>query len=134
MGLLPGSPCSIHFGTGVTTAAPGSYKNLYLVVSDIAAARDELGSRGAEVSEPFHFTSLGGKRVRGSVMFSDIRDFTQLAESLPPEESIDLLNTYYTLMFNAISGHGGIVSLIEGDGLMAVFGAPCRCRTHFAMC
>src|SRR5215207_724047 len=38
----PGSPCSIHFGTGVTTAAPGSIQNLYLVVSDIEAARGEL--------------------------------------------------------------------------------------------
>jgi class 3 adenylate cyclase len=74
--------------------------------------------------------SLGGKRVRGSVMFSDIRDFTPLAESQPPEETIELLNTYYTLMFNAIAGHGGIVSLIIGDGLMAIFGAPLPLSDH----
>jgi class 3 adenylate cyclase len=74
--------------------------------------------------------SLGGKRVRGSVLFSDIRDFTHLAESQPPEETIELLNTYYTLMFDAISGHGGIVSLIVGDGLMAVFGAPVALPDH----
>ncbi len=74
--------------------------------------------------------SLGGKRVRGSVMFSDIRDFTPLVESQPPEVTIDLLNTYYTLMFNAISGHGGIVSLIVGDGLMAIFGAPLPLADH----
>ena len=47
----PGSPCSIHFGTKVTTAAPGSIKNLYLVVSDIEAARRDLAGRGADVSE-----------------------------------------------------------------------------------
>ena len=74
--------------------------------------------------------SLGGKRVRGSVMMSDIRDFTPLVESQSPEETIDLLNTYYTLMFNAISGHGGIVSLIVGDGLMALFGAPLPLPDH----
>jgi class 3 adenylate cyclase len=74
--------------------------------------------------------SLGGKRVRGSVMFSDIRAFTALVESQPPEETIDLLNTYYTLMFDAISGHGGIVSLIVGDGLMAIFGAPLPLPHH----
>ena len=68
--------------------------------------------------------ALGGKRVRASVLFSDIRNFTPLAESQPPEETIELLNTYYTLMFDAISGHGGIVSLMAGDGLMAIFGAP----------
>jgi adenylate cyclase len=74
--------------------------------------------------------ALGGKRVEGTVMFSDIRDFTPLVESQPPEETIELLNTYYTLMFDAISGHGGIVSHIVGDGLMAVFGAPLPLPDH----
>lgn len=67
---------------------------------------------------------LGGKRVRVSVMFCDIRSFTALCESQPPEETIELLNTYYTLMFDAIGGQGGVVTLMIGDGLMAVFGAP----------
>jgi catechol 2,3-dioxygenase-like lactoylglutathione lyase family enzyme len=61
----PGSPCSIHFGKGITTAAPGSVKNLYLIVSDIEAARRDLIARGADVSEPFHFTSIGGAPVPG---------------------------------------------------------------------
>jgi catechol 2,3-dioxygenase-like lactoylglutathione lyase family enzyme len=61
----PGSPCSIHFGKGLTTAVPGSVKNLYLVVSDIEAARGELIGRGANVSEAFHFTALGGPRASG---------------------------------------------------------------------
>src|SRR5262245_63088251 len=50
----PGSPASIHFGTGITSAAPGSATGLYLVVSDIVAARDELVELGVEVSEVFH--------------------------------------------------------------------------------
>jgi len=74
--------------------------------------------------------ALGGKRVHASVLFSDIRDFTPLAESQPPEETIELLNTYYTLMFDAISGHGGMVTLMIGDGLMAVFGAPLPLPDH----
>ncbi len=74
--------------------------------------------------------SLGGKRVTGTVMFSDIRGFTPLVESQPPEETIDLLNTYYTLMFDAISGHGGIVNQMVGDGLMAIFGAPLPLPDH----
>src|SRR4029079_10935083 len=74
--------------------------------------------------------ALGGKRVRATVMFSDIRGFTTLAESQPPEETIELLNTYYTLMFDAISGHGGIVSHMAGDGLMAIFGAPLPLPDH----
>ena len=48
----PGSPCSIHL---VTTAVPGSAQGMFLVVSDIEAARRELNARGADVSEVFHF-------------------------------------------------------------------------------
>jgi len=50
----PGSPCSITFGTGITTAAPGSADGLYLVVADIEAARAELVGHGAQVSDVFH--------------------------------------------------------------------------------
>ena len=74
--------------------------------------------------------SLGGKRVHASVMFSDIRGFTSLAESQPPEETIELLNTYYALMFDAISSHGGVVTQMMGDGLMSVFGAPMPLADH----
>ena len=74
--------------------------------------------------------ALGGRRVQGTVMFSDIRGFTAMVESQPPEETIELLNAYYALMFDAISGHGGIVTLIVGDGLMAVFGAPMSLPQH----
>lgn len=59
-----GSPCSIQFGTGVTSAVPGSAQGLYLVVSDIEAARAELVHRGAEVSELFH-RDPGGHRLSG---------------------------------------------------------------------
>jgi len=50
----PGSACAIIFGTGITTAAPGSTQGLQLVADDIDAARADLASRGAEVSEVFH--------------------------------------------------------------------------------
>ena len=74
--------------------------------------------------------ALGGKLVDASVMFSDLRDFTPLAESQTPEETIELLNTYYALMFDAISSHGGIVTVMMGDGLMSVFGAPVPLPDH----
>jgi adenylate cyclase len=68
--------------------------------------------------------ALGGKRLAATVMFSDIRGFTSLVEQQTPEETIELLNTWYTLMFDAISGRGGVVNQMIGDGLMAIFGAP----------
>jgi catechol 2,3-dioxygenase-like lactoylglutathione lyase family enzyme len=57
----PGSGCSIQFGTNVTSAAPGSARSLYLIVSDIQAARDQLAARGAKVSEVFHPTTPGAQ-------------------------------------------------------------------------
>ena len=50
----PGSSCSIQFGRNITPAAPGSAQGLYVVVSDIEAARKELIARGVEVGEVFH--------------------------------------------------------------------------------
>ncbi|MGL4964872.1 MAG: VOC family protein [Inquilinus sp.] len=61
----PGSPGSIHFGKGVTSAAPGSAQGLYLVVSDIVAARAELIAHGADVSEVFHRAGPGKPAVGG---------------------------------------------------------------------
>lgn len=55
----PGSACSISVGVGITDAAPGSVVGLHLVISDIAAARDELIGRGAKVSEIRHMTPEG---------------------------------------------------------------------------
>lgn len=67
---------------------------------------------------------LGGRRVHASIMFCDIRGFTGISEKQSPEDTIELLNIYYTLMFEAIDQHGGIVTLLIGDGLMVLFGAP----------
>jgi catechol 2,3-dioxygenase-like lactoylglutathione lyase family enzyme len=50
----PGSWCSVQFGSNRTSAAPGSAQNLFLIVSDIQAARDKLVAAGIEVSEVFH--------------------------------------------------------------------------------
>jgi catechol 2,3-dioxygenase-like lactoylglutathione lyase family enzyme len=61
----PGSPCSIHFGTGLTSAVPGSARGLYLVVSDIEAARAELVDRGVDVSEVFHRAGPGKPPLSG---------------------------------------------------------------------
>ena len=57
----PGSPCSIHFGKGVTSAAPGSGQ-VYLVVSEIVEARAELIDRGVDVGEVFHNTAEGRRK------------------------------------------------------------------------
>ncbi len=57
----PGSGCSIQFGTRLTSAAPGSAQGLYLIVSDIEAAHDELVAHGVKVSEVFHAGAPGAQ-------------------------------------------------------------------------
>src|SRR5271169_390749 len=57
----PGSECSIQFGTGLTSAEPGSVQGLFLIVSDIEAARAGLVARGAKVSEVFHEGAPGAR-------------------------------------------------------------------------
>jgi catechol 2,3-dioxygenase-like lactoylglutathione lyase family enzyme len=57
----PGSGCSVQFGTNITSAVPGSAQGLYLVVSDIEAAGDELVARAVEVSEVFHAGTPGAQ-------------------------------------------------------------------------
>ena len=64
----PGSPCSVMFGKGYTTAVPGSARGTFLVVEDVEAARRELVGHGVEVSEVFHFDgnllNVGGTKGR----------------------------------------------------------------------
>ncbi len=57
----PGSGCSVQFGTNITSAAPGSARGLYLIVSDIDAARNELVAHGVKVSEVFHAGAPGAQ-------------------------------------------------------------------------
>jgi predicted enzyme related to lactoylglutathione lyase len=57
----PGSGCSVQFGTNITSAAPGFAQGLYLIVSDIEAARGELVARGVNISEVFHAGTPGGQ-------------------------------------------------------------------------
>jgi catechol 2,3-dioxygenase-like lactoylglutathione lyase family enzyme len=58
----PNSPASIQFGKGITTMTPGSAQGLFLIVEDVEAARDDLISHGADVSEVFHGAGLNAER------------------------------------------------------------------------
>jgi adenylate cyclase len=76
--------------------------------------------------------SLGGKYVTASVMFADIRSFTSISENQDPVDTIEMLNDYFALMFDAITDHYGTVNQMEGDGFMAIFGAPIQHENHRA--
>ena len=69
----PGSGCSIQFGTKMTSAAPGSAQGLYLIVSDVVAARRELVALGIDVSEVFHPETPGAQfQIDGSGRISGV--------------------------------------------------------------
>jgi len=73
---------------------------------------------------------LGGARKVVTVLFSDVRGFTAYSEKHTPEEVIDVLNEYLTIMSEVIHEHGGTLIAYMGDGIMAVFGAPTDQADH----
>ena len=56
-----------------------------------------------------------------TILFADIRDFTQLSETMTPKENFDFINSYLSQMESVITSHGGIIDKFLGDGIMAVF-------------
>jgi len=67
---------------------------------------------------------LGGEEAVVTVLLSDIRDFTKMAEDKPPQEIIATLNEFYTVMTRIIFENGGMVDKFIGDAILAVFGVP----------
>lgn len=68
--------------------------------------------------------ALGGEITRATAMFVDLRGFTALSERLPPDQIVQLLNTYYAVVEAACTAEHGIITQFLGDGIVAVFGAP----------
>lgn len=73
---------------------------------------------------------LRGEACRVTVLFSDIRNFTTISESLSPAQVVEMLNRYFTLACEPILAAGGTVDKFVGDAIMAVFGAPAAHPDH----
>ena len=74
--------------------------------------------------------SLGGEKRELTVLFSDIRGFTTLSETLAPEDVVKMLNTYLTRMTDTVFRHDGLLDKYIGDAIMAIYGAPLAHPAH----
>jgi catechol 2,3-dioxygenase-like lactoylglutathione lyase family enzyme len=101
----PGSRCSVHFGTNLTSAAPGSTQSL-LIVSDIQAARDDLVGRGVEVSEVFHYAGLNrvDSQERLSGPAQDRRSYGSFVSFSDPDGNGWLLQEVTTRLPGRVAG------------------------------
>ncbi|MEO1494776.1 MAG: GAF domain-containing protein [Pseudomonadota bacterium] len=79
---------------------------------------DQLLSEGAEQE------LLGGREVEATVLFTDIRSFTTLSETLGPQGTVAFLNDYFERMVDCLTDHGGVLDKFIGDAIMAGFGVP----------
>ncbi|MGB0553497.1 MAG: GAF domain-containing protein [Alphaproteobacteria bacterium] len=77
---------------------------------------DQLMSKGTDI--------MGGQETEATLLFSDIRGFTTITESLGAQGTVSLLNEYFDIMVEAISEQGGMVDKFIGDAIMAGFGIP----------
>lgn len=73
---------------------------------------------------------LGGEKKNLSILFSDIRGFTTISESMSPEKLIEILNRYFTPMTEAVLDNGGMLDKYIGDAVMAFFNAPVDVKEH----
>ena len=127
----PSGKRSVHATLLPLDSAPGSELGEMLLLEDVTGEKrvkatmarymdpglaDQLVAAGDEV--------LGGQTREATLLFSDVRKFTNLTEALGAQGTVQLLNEYFTLMVDCIDREGGLLDKFIGDAIMAIFGTP----------
>jgi adenylate cyclase len=129
----------IRTGTGGTISAnvsivplisDGERVGLLILIEDITEGKRLQGAMRRFMTQAVveqvmdHDELMFGAACRASALFADIRNFTTLAETLSPRETVDMLNEIFTELFEAVASHQGMLDKFLGDAVMAVYGAP----------
>jgi adenylate cyclase len=129
---------NLAINTIATTDDPSHVLGVVVVMDDITDAKrlkstmyrymtQELAEQLLENPDA---AKMGGDRKDVSVMFSDIRSYTTLTETLAAEDVVEMLNEYFEVMVDAVFANRGILDKYIGDALMAVFGSPLPLEDH----